>query len=143
MTSRHLPMGAPDMRTKLLSLISALLLSAAPGAATAASPSLVKGEEVGYFGGATVTRTVSVFVYSNAGPASGNRITVCLEGKCERAHGHNARLAWYAATFRTHGLRMGDHVSFTVLASDGARQSRVQLNQPLLCMHNDGSTPQN
>jgi hypothetical protein len=132
-------------RGKLALAVSALLsLSVLPAVAGAApSPALVKGEEVGFFGGATVTHTVSVFVYSHLGPAAGNGITVCLEGKCQRAHGHDARLAWYSATFRTHGLRMGDRVRFTVLASDGARRSRVQVNQPLLCMHNDGSTPQN
>ncbi len=132
------------MRSKLLSMVSVLVLIGVLAAgADAAQPSLVKGEEVGYFGGATVTHTVSVFVYSKLGPTAGNRIIVCLEGKCQRAHGHNARLSWYAATFRTQGLRMGDSVSFTVLASDGARQSRVQVDQPLLCMHNNGSTPQN
>ena len=120
-----------------------LVLAALPAAAGAAgTPALIKGEEVGYFGGATVTRTVSVFVYSKLGPAAGNRITVCVEGNCQKAHGHNAPLAWYAATFRTHGLHMGDQVRLTVLASDGARQSKVQVTRQLLCMHNNGSTPQ-
>ena len=135
---------APDMlRRKLPVLIVLALigLTASAASAAAASP-LIRGEEVGYFGGATVTHTVSVFVYSNLGPAAGNRVTVCLEGTCHRARGHNAHLAWYSASFRTRGLRMGERVQLTVLASDGSRQSRVSVTRDLLCMHNNGSTPQ-
>jgi hypothetical protein len=136
-------MHRSTMRTKLLIAMTALVLSAAlPAAAAARSTPLIKGEEVGYFGGATVTHTVDVFVYSRLGPAAGNRITVCLGGKCEQAHGHNARLAWYSAQFRTRGYRMWDAVTFTVMASDGPRQARVQVTHELLCMHNNGSTPQ-
>ena len=141
---RHrVPMHDRDMRTKLLTAAAALVLSAAlPAAALAGSAPLIKSSEVGYFGGATVTHTVDVFVYSRLGPAAGNRVTVCLGGQCERARGHNARLAWYSAQFRTRGYRMGDLVTFTVMASDGARQARVQVTHDLLCMHNNGSTPQ-
>lgn len=132
------------LRRRLILTLSALMLLAAGSGATAAATTrpLIKGEEVGYFGGATVTHTLSVFVYSDLGPAAGNRITVCLEGRCARARGHNARLAWYGVSFTTRGLRMGDRVAFTVLAADGARQSRLQVSRELLCMHNDGSTPQ-
>lgn len=126
-----------------MGVLTLICLGAGPGVAAAAqSPSLIKGEEVGYFGGATVTHTVSVFVYSKLGPAAGNHVTVCLEGKCVRAQGHNARLAWYAATFHTRGHHMGDPLKLTVLASDGASQAHVQVSRQLLCMHNDGSTPQ-
>lgn len=132
------------LRHRLSIFILALLcLAAGPAVATATqSPALIKGEEVGYFGGATVTHTVAVFVYSKLGPAAGNHITVCLEGTCERARGHNARLAWYGATFRTRGHHMGDPLKLTVLASDGTAQARIQVSRQLLCMHNDGSTPQ-
>jgi hypothetical protein len=133
------------LRRGLLVASSALLLSAAvPGVALAgATPHLIQDEEVGYFGSATVTHTVAVFVYSNLGPAAGNRVTVCVAGRCERAHGHNARLAWYSATFRTrHGFHMGDPVTFAIHASDGSSQDSVKVSRELLCMHNDGSTPQ-
>jgi hypothetical protein len=131
------------LRIRLLIALTALAPTVAlPATAAARSTALIKGEEVGYFGGATVTHTVDVFVYSNLGPAAGNQVTICLGGRCERAHGHNARLAWYSASFRTRGYRMGDQVTFTVMASDGARQVRVHATRGLLCMHNSGSTPQ-
>lgn len=123
--------------------LAVLVAGALPaGAGAAGTPALIKAEEVGYFGSATVTHSLTVFVYSNVGPAAGNHITVCHAGKCEPAHGHNASLAWYAATFKIRGLRMGDTVRFTVHASDGARQSQAQVSDQLLCMHNNGSTPQ-
>jgi hypothetical protein len=89
------------IRGKLSIAILILLITAAiPATATARTP-LIKGSEAGFFGGGMYTHTVDVFVYSDLGPAAGNHITVCLAGKCERAHGHNARLAWYSASFRT------------------------------------------
>jgi hypothetical protein len=93
-------------RHRLTIALSALILLAVGSGAAAAAPSntLIKAAEVGYFGSAAVTHTVSVFVYSSLGPAAGNRITVCL--------------------------------------ADGARQSHLQVSRDLLCMHNDGSTPQ-
>jgi hypothetical protein len=130
------------LRNKLLIATAAALATAALPAAASARTPLIKGDEVGYFGGATVTHTVDVFVYSDLGPAAGNRVTVCLAGRCVRARGHNARLAWYSASFRTRGYRMGDRVTFTVMASDGSRQARVLVTHDLLCMHNNGSTPQ-
>lgn len=131
------------LRTRLLIAFTALAATAMlPAAAGARSDSLIKGEEVGYFGGATVTHTVDIFVYSSLGPAAGNHVTVCLAGRCERARGHNASLAWYSASFRTRGYRMGNQIIFTVTASDGPRHVRVQVTQGLLCMHNNGSTPQ-
>jgi hypothetical protein len=103
---------------------------------------LIKTEEVGYYGGAKVTHQVSVFVYSTLGPRAGTRITVCLGGTCKTAKGHNASLAWYSASFSTRGLHMGDRVEFTATAKNSAGQSKVSVTKPLLCMHNDGSTPQ-
>jgi hypothetical protein len=103
---------------------------------------VIKTEEVGYFGSAKVAHQVSVFVYSNLGPAAGTRVTVCLGGTCKTAKGHDARLAWYSASFSTRGLHMGDAVKFTATAKDAAGQSKVSVTRPLLCMHNDGSTPQ-
>lgn len=130
------------LRTRLLITLATLTATAALPAVSAARSGLIKGEEVGYFGSATVAHTVDVFVYSNVGPTAGNHVTVCLAGRCERARGHNARLAWYSASFRTRGYHMGDQLKFTVIASDGARHARVQVTHDLLCMHNDGSTPQ-
>jgi hypothetical protein len=103
---------------------------------------VIKAEEIGYFGSAKVTHHVSVFVYSNLGPRAGNHVTVCLGGTCKAATGHNARLAWYSVSFSTRGLHMGDPVKFTAVARNPAGQSRVSVTKPLLCMHNDGSTPQ-
>jgi hypothetical protein len=131
------------VRTKLSIVTSALALAGAmPAVAGATAPSLIKGEEAGFFGGGMYTHTVDVFVYSDLGPAAGNQITVCLAGKCERAHGHNARLAWYSAAFRTRRYAMGERVSFTVRAADGTRQQSARVSRGVLCMHNDGSTPQ-
>ena len=129
-------------RTAIVALAT-LTLAAAPAAlaANTARPR-IKGVEVGYFGSATVTRHVSVFVYSNLGPSAGDRVTVCLGGVCERAHGHNARLAWYRADFTTGALRMGDAVRFTATAADAAGSTRRSVRRDLLCMHNSGSTPQ-
>jgi hypothetical protein len=132
-------------RTKLIFALSAVLVAAlAPtGAASALTVRpLIKGEEVGYFGGAIVTRTVDVFVYSNLGPSAGNHVTVCLGGRCERAHGHNTSTAWYSARFATRGLRMGDPVTFSVVASSSTGRASVKVTRSLLCMHNNGSTPQ-
>ena len=103
---------------------------------------LIKTEEVGYFGGAKVTHKVSVFVYSNLGPSAGNHVTVCLGGRCKAAKGHNAGLAWYSVTFSTRGLHMGDRVRFSAIARNSGGQVKVSVTKPLLCMHNDGSTPQ-
>ena len=132
------------MRIKRAALLLPIVLAAALRATTAASTSkpVIKGEEVGYFGSATVTYRMSVFVYSNVGPRAGNRVTVCARGICEHAHGHNAKLDWYSATFSTRGLRMGESVRFTVKAADAAGTARATVIKPLLCMHNDGSTPQ-
>jgi hypothetical protein len=133
------------MRRGKIFLALALVLTAgalpAEAAGRAVKP-VIKTEEVGYFGGATVTHRVDVFVYSDLGPSAGNRVTVCLAGHCERAQGHNARLAWYHAIFRTRGFRMGDPIRFVVTATDAAGQATVKVTRDLLCMHNDGSTPQ-
>ncbi len=102
----------------------------------------IKTAEVGYFGNDVVARELTVFVYSNLGPAAGNHVTVCLGGKCEAAHGHNAKLAWYSASFNTAPLHMGDPVKFTATASNAAGRAKLAVTKGLLCMHNDGSTPQ-
>jgi len=133
------------MRGKIsILLLMALVGAALPAAAGArSSKPAIKGEEVGYFGGATVTTRVTVFVYSNLEPSAGNKVTVCIRGKCERALGHNAPTAWYSASFRTRALRMGDHVTFTAVASSSTGEAKVTVTKSLLCMHNNGSTPQN
>jgi hypothetical protein len=132
------------LRAKLAMTISALALVCAPpaGAGAAGTNSLIKGEEAGFFGGGMTTHTVDVFVYSDLGPTAGNHVTVCLAGRCERARGHDARLAWYSASFQTREYRMGDPITFTVRASDGPRQANLRVTRPVLCMHNNGSTPQ-
>ena len=125
---------------------AALGWAAAPAVAQAAGqvkrPPVIKDEEAGYFGSAVVAHRIWVFVYSNLGPRAGTHVTVCLKHKCVRARGHGFPSPWYAASFRTSGLRMGDPVSFSIVASNSAGRSRVSVTKPLLCMHNDGSTPQ-
>jgi len=131
------------MRLKSAILLLPFVIGAAlpmSSAARVAKP-VIRGAEVGYFGSATVTYQMSVFVYSNLGPRAGNRVTVCVRGTCKQARGHNARLNWYSASFSTRSLRMGDPVRFTVRASTTAGTSRLAVTKPLLCMHNNGSTP--
>ena len=144
------------MRTKALAVLVGGLLVAAAAVPLVASGSTsskpkpakqnqapaIKTEEIGYFGNGVVAHQVSVFVYSNLGPSAGNHVTVCLAGKCEAARGHNAKLAWYSASFKTAPLHMGDSVRFTAIASDVAGRARVTVTKGLLCMHNNGSTPQ-
>ena len=115
-----------------------------PAGATAGSQARphIRTAEVGYFGGATVTHQFEVFVYSNLGPRAGNHVTVCVGGVCKRAHGHNARLAWFSATFHSSGLQMGQPVTFTATAADASGHSSRTFTSGLLCMHNNGSTPQ-
>ncbi|MGH2857363.1 MAG: hypothetical protein ACRDMJ_07740 [Solirubrobacteraceae bacterium] len=137
-------------RRALASAVVAVAMVSAPAAllapaavARAARAPVINTTEAGYFGSATVTRRISVFVYSKQGPSAGTRVTVCLDGVCRRARGHDARLAWYQATFELrHGLRMWDPVRFTATATDSAGSVRVRVEKPLLCLHNDGSTPQ-
>jgi len=131
------------MRTKtLIGLVTVLTCGAiAPAASAASSKKLIKGSEVGYFGSATVTYRADVFVYSKLPPRT-LKVTVCLNGKCHRAVGHNTPGPWYSTSFSTRGYRMGDPVRFTILASAGSRRVKETVTRPLLCMHNDGSTPQ-
>lgn len=130
-------------RSLAVALVLALGSAVVPAITSARSVKpVIKGVEVGYFGSAVVTHQVSVFVYSNLGPRAGTHVTVCLRGVCKRAHGHNARTAWYSASFHTSGLRMGDRVTFTATAADSAGQTKVTATKNLLCMHNNGSTPQ-
>lgn len=132
------------MKTKALPLLLSALfvVIAAPPASARVGKPVIKGEEVGYFGSATLTRQLDVFVYSNLGPRSGTHVSVCVQGHCQRAVGHTAKLAWYSAAFRTRGLRMGDPVKFTVVASNASGSATVTVTRGLLCMHNNGSTPQ-
>jgi hypothetical protein len=132
------------MRIKHTLLLLPILIAGALPATSAASTSrpVIKGVEVGYFGSATITYQMSVFVYSNLGPRAGNHVTVCVRGTCKQAQGHNAKLDWYSASFSTRGLRMGESVRFSVKAADSAGTARVAVMKPLLCMHNNGSIPQ-
>lgn len=136
------PRGLFVLALGIALLVAVPLATASAGPAKPTRPK-IKTEEAGYFGNALVTRQLTVFVYSNLGPRAGNHVMVCLKGgKCEKAHGHNAGLAWYSAAFTTHSMRMDDPVTFTAIASDKSGQTKVTVTKPLLCMHNDGSTPQ-
>lgn len=119
------------------------LAAAGPAALAAGTrkPEIV-GTEVGYFGSSTVAHRVSVFVYSDLGPSAGNRVTVCLHGVCKAAKGHDGATAWYSASFNTHGMQMGERVRYTAIASDVAGRAELTTTSGLLCMHNNGSTPQ-
>lgn len=132
------------MRSKLLTALATVLLSSAavPAALASGSKPVIKGEEAGYFGSATVTHRLSVFVYANLAPRAGMHVTVCVAGRCQRMVGHRNPAPWYSASFATRGLRMGASVRFTVVASSPAGHARVTVTRPLLCMHNNGSTPQ-
>ncbi len=137
------------MRTKISLVVSAVLFAGAIPTALAAQRSkpvakkpIIRGEEVGYFGSALVAHRIWVFAYSNLGPSAGNTVIVCFKGRCEKARGHNASTAWYAASFKVPGLRMGDPVTFTVGASTSSGRAKVKVTKGLLCMHNNGSTPQ-
>jgi hypothetical protein len=110
-------------------------------AARTAKPA-IKAIEVGYFGTGLVAHRIDVFVYSNVGPRADTRVTVCVKGVCERARGHNGTLAWYQASFASAPLRMGAPVTFSATVSNSAGRSKTKVTQGLLCMHNNGSTPQ-
>jgi hypothetical protein len=130
---------------RLLVVVVAALLTAAIPAASAATTHkpVIKGTEVGYFGSATVTHNISVFVYLTKGPRAGNHVKVCLGHVCKRARGHDAKLAWYSVSFKVkHGYRMWDPVRFTVTASNAVGSTRERVKDSLLCLRNDGSTPQ-
>jgi hypothetical protein len=103
----------------------------------------IKGEEAGYFGNALSTRTVSVIVYTDLQPGAGHKVSVCLKGNtCKRAVGHSAKVAWYRADFNTPTKTMSDSVTFTAYASNSAGRTTVRATKPVLCIKNDGSTPQ-
>jgi hypothetical protein len=103
----------------------------------------IKAIEVGYFGSGLVAHQIDVFVYSNLGPRAGTHVKVCVNRVCKRASGHSsATLAWYRASFASQPLRMGAPVTFTATASNAAGHTRTTVTKGLLCMHNDGSTPQ-
>lgn len=120
-----------------------LVATASSGSAKAKTKPRINADEAGYFGNGLKTRRVSVFVYSNFGPRAGNRVTVCLRGyTCKPAVGHDAKLAWYRADFNTPTMTMADRVTFTAYASDEAGRTKVTATKPILCIHNDGSTPE-
>jgi hypothetical protein len=103
----------------------------------------IKGEEAGYFGNELSTRTVSVIVYTTLQPGAGHKVSVCLRGNtCKKAVGHSAKLAWYRADFNTPTLTMSDSVTFTAYASNAAGKTKVTVTKPVLCIKDDGSTPQ-
>lgn len=120
--------------------VGAVALPAATSART--GKPAIKAVEVGYFGSGLVAHRIDVFVYSNVGPRAGTRVTVCVKGVCERATGHSGALAWYQASFASAPLRMGAPVTFSATASNSAGKTNTRVTQGLLCMHNNGSTPQ-
>ncbi len=142
--------GSPRRAAVLLVLVAVLIavpIAAASSGGAKAKPGRpskpkIKAEEAGYFGNALTTHTVSVFIYSNLGPRAGVHVTVCLRGNtCKPAEGHNAKLAWYRADFKTPLMSMSNRVTFTAYASDAAGRTRVTATKPVLCIHNNGSTP--
>jgi hypothetical protein len=135
--------GAALLAFAVLALIVTPLAIAASRHGKASHKPKIKGEEAGYFGNALTTRTVSVFVYTNLGPRAGVHVTVCMRGNtCKKARGHNAKLPWYQADFNTRQMTMSDHVTFTAYAKNAAGRTKVKATKPVLCIKNDGSTPQ-
>jgi hypothetical protein len=136
------------VRGAIVLALTAVLLAVLPLATASSQPGKpgkpkIKTEEAGYFGSGQSTRTVSVLVYTNLGPRAGVRVTVCMQGNtCKKAHGHNAKLAWYRADFNTRQMTMSDRVTFTAIASNAAGATKVTATKPVLCIRNDGSTPQ-
>lgn len=148
-STRHLKRTVARAGVTLLGL-SVLVLAAVPVAAAsshhAAPKPKIKTEEVGYFGSGLSTRQVIVIVYA-VGPRARDQVTICLkDGRCKTARGHHApahsTLAWYTATFSTGLKTMQDRVTFTATATDAAGRARVTATKPVLCIKNDGSTPQ-
>jgi hypothetical protein len=132
-----------------LAVVALIVVPLAAAASHGSKPSShvakpkIKGSEAGYFGNALSTQTVSVIVYSNLGPSAGNRVSVCLRGNtCKKAVGHNAKLPWYRADFNTPTLTMSDSVTFTAYARDAAGRTTAKITKPVLCIKDDGSTPQ-
>lgn len=123
--------------------LAAAALVAAPVVSASVERPVIRGAEVGYFGSGTVAHRISVFVYSSLGPGAGERVTVCVRGVCRAARGHDGpTLAWYSASFSSRPLRMGDPVDYKVIARDADGQTSKTVTSNLLCMHNNGSTPQ-
>ena len=123
-----------------LAALVVVVLPAVTSARTARP--VIKYNEVGYFGSANVAHEISVFVYSRQSPSSGNHVTVCYRGQCEAATGHNASLSWFQASFSSPPLRMGAPVKYTIIARNSGGQVKRTITKGLLCMHNNGSTPQ-
>jgi hypothetical protein len=143
MFARHRRWGAAFLVLAALALIVVPLAFASSRPAKHRAKPKIKNEEAGYFGSALTTRTVSVIVYTNLGPRAGVHVTVCMRGNaCKKAVGHNAKLAWYRADFNTPQMTMSDHVTFTAYARNAAGRTKVTATKPVLCIKNDGSTPQ-
>jgi hypothetical protein len=129
------------LRIALLCIVF-FAVAALPAATSAGTISpLIKGEEVGYFGTGLMAHHLSVFVYSGSQPRR-TRVRVCVKGVCKTAIGHAGRTAWYSASFTTRPLPMGAHVTFSATVSSRAKRATTKVTKPLLCMHNNGSTPQ-
>jgi hypothetical protein len=136
-----MPMTRKQISLVVLAVLLAVIALPAVTSARTGKP-VIKDDEVGYFGSANYATNISVFVYSNMGPRQGNRVTVCYRGTCEAATGHNARLNWYQASFPSPKLAMGAPVAYKVIAKDSGGRVSTSVTKGLLCMHNDGSTPQ-
>ena len=133
----------------LLALVALIVVPLAAAASHGNKPArhvakpTIKGAEAGYFGNALSTRTVSVIVYTTLAPRAGNRVSVCLKGNtCKKAVGHDAKVAWYRADFNTPTLTMSSTVTFTAYASNSAGRTITKMTKPVLCIKDDGSTPQ-
>ena len=134
-------------RRQIFVVLSVVVMAAALAAATAARTTkttkpAIQAVEVGYFGSGLVAHRIDVFVYSNSEPRAGTHVTVCVKGVCEKARGHSGKPAWYSASFSSQPLPMGAPVTFSAVASNSAGKTKKMVTKGLLCMHNNGSTPQ-
>jgi hypothetical protein len=122
-----------------LAILTGALLASGSSART--TKPVIKGAEVGYFGPLSTTYRITVIVYSRSQPR-GTHVRVCVKGVCRRAVGHRGPTAWYSASFRTPRLTMSNRVTFSAKIWNSAGTARKRLTRPVLCIKNDGSTPQ-
>jgi hypothetical protein len=135
----------PMIRRRIFVAVLAAFVVAAIPAATAAQTSepTIRADEVGYFGNLLSTRQYDVFVYSRSEPRAGTHVTICVKGVCKKATGHNGSLAWYKASFTTKTIPMWAPITYTATMSNKTGRTRTTVTrQELLCIHNDGTTPE-
>jgi hypothetical protein len=132
------------IRRRIFLLVLAAFVVAAIPAATAAQTSepTIRADEVGYFGNLLSTRQFDVFVYSRSQPRAGTHVTICVTGVCKKAKGHNGALAWYMASFTTKKIPMWAPITYSAVMSNKTGRTSTKVTRELLCIHNDGTTPE-